>query len=145
VFSWNPVETDFFETDITITGYRTHHSLTFPPREQLQRNINAYLTQYASLEAVRAKQLAQKRSEPDEDGFITVTRGGRTGPARLEEAQAAAERLKARDEKRVGKAFYRFQTREERKKRERELKDRFEEDVKRVKDLRSRRGGIEPE
>jgi ribosomal RNA-processing protein 7 len=63
----------------------------------------------------------------------------------MEEAQAAAERLKERDEKRVGKAFYRFQTREERKKRERELRDRFEEDVKRVQDMRQRRGRIEPE
>jgi ribosomal RNA-processing protein 7 len=126
-------------------GYKTHHTLTYPPREQLKHNINTYLTQYAALEAVRSKQLAKKRSEPDEDGFITVTRGGRTGPARLEDAQAAAERLKARDEKRVGNAFYRFQTREERKKRERELKDKFEEDVKRVQDLRNRRGKIAPE
>jgi ribosomal RNA-processing protein 7 len=127
------------------TGYKTHHTLTFPPRNQLQQNINTYLTRYAALEAVRTSQLARKRNEPDEDGFVTVTRGGRTGPARLEEVQAAAERLKERDEKRVGKAFYRFQTREERKKRERELRDKFEEDVKRVQEMRSRRGRIEPE
>jgi ribosomal RNA-processing protein 7 len=82
---------------------------------------------------------------PDEDGFITVTRGGRAGPARIEEAQAAAERLKEREKKRIGGDFYRFQTREGRKVKERELKDKYEEDKKKIQSMRERRGKIRPE
>ena len=126
-------------------GYRKHHALIFPPRDVLQSNVNAYLAEYAALEQERAKKLKQLRSEPDEDGFITVTRGGRVGPARIETAQAVAERHKEREKKRVGGAFYRFQTREEAKKRERELRKKFEEDVKRIEDMRRTKGKIRPE
>jgi ribosomal RNA-processing protein 7 len=126
-------------------GYQRHHALTFPPRDVLQRKVNAYLTEYASTEEARAKKLKQLRSEPDEEGFITVTRGGRAAPAKIETAQAIAERHKEREKKRVGGAFYRFQTREEAKKRERDLRRKFEEDVKRVREIRSRKGRIKPE
>jgi ribosomal RNA-processing protein 7 len=126
-------------------GYRKHHTLTFPPREALQTSANGYLAAYAAMEAQRAATLKSLRSEADEEGFITVTRGGRVGPARVETAQAVAERHKEREKKRVGGAFYRFQTREEAKKRERELRKKFEEDVKRVEEMRTRKGRIKPE
>ncbi|KAF2429420.1 hypothetical protein EJ08DRAFT_635401 [Tothia fuscella] len=125
--------------------YRTHHTLTYPPKDILQQKINTYLTHFTKLESARSKLLLKQRSVPDEDGFVTVTRGGRAGPARLEEAQAAAERLKEREKKRIGGDFYRFQTREGRKLKERELKDKFEEDKKRVQSMRERRGKIRPE
>jgi ribosomal RNA-processing protein 7 len=127
------------------SGYRKHHSLTYPPKGILQHRINTYLTHFTKLEAARTKLLSKQRSVPDEDGFVTVTRGGRAGPARLEEAQAAAERLKEREKKRVGGDFYRFQTREGRKLKERELKDKYEEDKKRIQSMRERRGKIRPE
>jgi ribosomal RNA-processing protein 7 len=111
----------------------------------LQEKVNSYLSAFAALESARSKRLAKQRSVPDEDGFITVTRGGRTGPARLEEVQAAAERLEEREKRRTGGDFYRFQSRDERKKRENELKRKFEEDRKRVEEIRQRRGKIRPE
>jgi ribosomal RNA-processing protein 7 len=111
----------------------------------LQTSANTYLAQYTTLEAIRAAQLKQLRSEPDEDGFVTVTRGGRQGPARLEAAQATQERHKERDKKRVGGLFYRFQGREERKKREIDMRRRFEDDVKKIEDVRKRKGVVLPE
>jgi ribosomal RNA-processing protein 7 len=126
-------------------GYLAHHARTYPSRRVLQEKVNAYLSAFAALESARSKQFAKQRNVPDEDGFITVTRGGRTGPARLEEAQAAAERLKEREKKRTGGDFYRFQSREERKKKENELKRKFEEDRKRVQEMRQRKGKIRPE
>ncbi|KAE9976119.1 hypothetical protein EG327_008224 [Venturia inaequalis] len=125
--------------------YRTHHTLTFPSRAALQRSVNTYLTHFTALESARSSLLSRQRQVPDEDGFVTVTRGGRAGPARMEEAQAAAERLKEREKKRVGGDFYRFQTRESRKLKERELRDQFELDRKRVQEMRERRGKIRPE
>lgn len=96
------------------------------------------MTRYAMLEAQRARRAKRLRQEPDQDGFITVTRGGRTGPARQEEALAAAERQK---QKTGGgfKDFYRFQLREERKKAQGELLRKFEEDRRKVEEMKSRR------
>jgi ribosomal RNA-processing protein 7 len=147
---WSPSQVFFVDTGTLSNsnihpGYKEHHSLTYPSKTELKQNVNAYLAHYAALEETRSKKLKQLRSEPDEDGFVTVTRGGRAGPARMEEAQAAAERLKEREKKRVGGAFYRFQTREEAKRKERELVVKFEADARKLKDIRDRRGRIRPE
>jgi hypothetical protein len=85
---------------------------------------------------------------PDADGFVTVLPGAgqRRAPAKIADAQAAAERLKEREKKRIGgAAFYRFQVRERAKKKEREVRGRFEEDVRRLGELRKRRGAVRPE
>jgi ribosomal RNA-processing protein 7 len=75
-----------------------------------------------------------------------VTRGGRAGPARLEEAEAKAKELEQRKRNNgVKDDFYRFQNREKRKEAEGLLKRRFEEDRRRVQDMRMRRGAIRPE
>ena len=96
------------------------------------------MTAYAAQEASRARALARQRQEPDEDGFITVTRGGRTGPARQEEAQELAKKQK---EKQKGlEDFYRFQTREKRKEKAGELIKKFEEDKEKVKKMKEKRG-----
>jgi hypothetical protein len=73
--------------------------------------------------------MAKRRQEPDEDGFITVVRGGRVAPARQEEARAVLEKKK---EKGTHEGFYRFQAREDRKKRQLQLLAKFEEDKKKV-------------
>ncbi|KAI9777532.1 MAG: Ribosomal RNA-processing protein 7 [Geoglossum umbratile] len=122
--------------------YLTHQTLRYPPSSALQSSIDAFLTAYANTEAARARHLARKRQEPDEDGFITVVRGGRTGPARHQEAAAAADRQKGKGEYRD---FYRFQLREERKKNVGELVRRFEEDKRKVEEMKGRRGKFKPQ
>ena len=119
-------------------GYQVHHRLRFPSRATLQRSVDVYLTRYAALEAQQARRAKRLRQEPDADGFITVTRGGRMGPARPEEAQLAAER---QTKKRGAglKNFYRFQLREERKKAQNELLRQFEQDRRTVDAMRTRR------
>lgn len=97
------------------------------------------MTQFNAMEAQRARQNKRLRQEPDEDGFITVTRGGRTGPARHEEANAAAERQKQKASTGL-KDFYRFQVREERKKAQGELLKKFEEDRRKVEEMKKKRG-----
>lgn len=96
------------------------------------------MTAFAAREAAQAALLTRKRHEPDEDGFVTVTRGGRNGPARQEVAQTQAENHKAR---RKGlEDFYRFQTREKRKAQAGELRRKFEEDRETVRKMRENRG-----
>ncbi|CAF9920483.1 Ribosomal RNA-processing protein 7 [Imshaugia aleurites] len=95
--------------------YLNHHSLTYPNKTQLLESVNNYMTAFAGKEASQARSLARQRQEADADGFVTVTRGGRTNPARQEAAQEQAEKQK---EKQKGlEDFYRFQSREKRKQR----------------------------
>ncbi|OBW66659.1 MAG: putative MFS transporter [Aureobasidium pullulans] len=122
--------------------YLSHHALRFPSTAALQASVDAYMTSFAEQEATRARALARQRAEPDEDGFVTVTRGGRMGPARLEEAQEKAEKQK---EKAKGKEdFYRFQMREKRKEKANELLKGFEEDRKKVEAMKMRRNKFRP-
>lgn len=109
----------------------------------LQSAVDAYMTQYNALEVERAHQAKRLRQEPDEEGFITVTRGGRIGPAaRRQEgaAEAAAERQKKKAATTGLKDFYRFQVREERKKAQGELLRKFEEDRRKVEEMKKKRG-----
>ncbi|KAI4752731.1 hypothetical protein E4T52_15045 [Aureobasidium sp. EXF-3400] len=122
--------------------YLSHHALRFPATSVLQASVDAYMTAFADQEASRARALARQRAEPDEDGFVTVTRGGRMGPARQEEAQEKAELQK---EKQKGKEdFYRFQMREKRKEKANELLKGFEEDRKKVEAMKMKRNKFRP-
>ncbi|KAH7390868.1 ribosomal RNA-processing protein 7-domain-containing protein [Phaeosphaeria sp. MPI-PUGE-AT-0046c] len=126
--------------------YRKHNELTYPTPTSLQASLNAYLTQFNALEVLRNKHRKTARSVPDEEGFVTVTRGGRAGPARVEEAERKKEELEARKKKNAVKDdFYRFQNREKRKEQEMGLRRRFEEDQKRVERMREGRGKVRPE
>jgi ribosomal RNA-processing protein 7 len=128
------------------TGYKAHNALVYPQPTILQSSINAYLTQFNALETLRNRLRKTSRSVPDEEGFVTVTRGGRVGPARLEDAEKKKAELEERKRNNgVKDDFYRFQNREKRKEAEGLLKRRFEEDRRRVEEMRERRGRIRPE
>ncbi|KAL8698544.1 MAG: hypothetical protein Q9201_006513 [Fulgogasparrea decipioides] len=123
--------------------YLNHHKLQYPNRNQLLESVNTYMTEYAAREAAQARTQARQRQVPDEEGFITVTRGGRTDPARQEAAQQLAEKQK---EKKKGlEDFYRFQTREKKKAKAAELLKKFEEDKKKVRRMKEGRGTFRPE
>ncbi|KAI9848299.1 MAG: Ribosomal RNA-processing protein 7 [Sclerophora amabilis] len=121
--------------------YLTHHRLRYPSRHALQSMVDVYMTRYAQLEAERVRQAARLRQEPDDDGFVTVTRGGRAGPARQEEAQQAVERESKKQKGTTDlKDFYRFQVREERKRKQVDLVKKFEEDKRKVGEMKRQRG-----
>lgn len=84
---------------------------------------------------------------PDEDGFVTVTRGGRVGPARKADAESKRVEMEEKERKKREEMgdFYRFQTRERRKAEQGELVKRFEEDRKRVEAMKEKRGKFRPE
>lgn len=119
--------------------YKALHQATCPSPENLLVSVTNYLTTYQTVEASRAKALARAGTVPDADGFVTVTRGARTGPARTEAVTQALEKEKAKAEKRIGDNFYRFQVREKAKERERELRRQFQDDVRKVEKLKARR------
>ena len=125
--------------------YLSHHKLRYPDPAVLQSSTDEFMAAFSIQEAERAQQLARQRSLPDDDGFVTVTRGGRTGPAREEEAKAKEENLKKREKNRVKDDFYRFQVREKKKEQAKDLVKGFEEDRRRVEEMRRRQGRLRPE
>lgn len=120
--------------------YLSHHKLRYPDHDTLQSSVDAYMAAFTAVENERARQLARQRSVPDEDGFITVTRGGRNAPASEGQTKAKEEELKKRDKNRVKDDFYRFQLREKKKEQAKSLVQGFEEDKRRVEEIRRRSG-----
>lgn len=128
------------------SGYLAHHRLTYPTKQTLQSSINTYLSSVTRLETLRDRMAARARNVPDADGFITVTRGStRNKPVSADAAQAAAARAEEKGKGKAGPEFYRFQVRERRKERDRELKREFEDDVRRIREMKERKGKIRPE
>lgn len=127
--------------------YLTHHSLRFPDNRTLQRHVDEFMTSFNANEEEKARREKRMRNVPDEDGFVTVMKGGRTGPARKAEAEEKQRILEEREKKkREGMGdFYRFQMRERRKEEQAELVRGFEVDRKRVDEMRERRGRFRPE
>lgn len=129
--------------------YLTHHKMRYPDHAMLQANIDTFMTNWNKREEEKARLTKKQRNVPDEDGFITVTRGGRTGPARMEDAEAKRlEKEEKERRKREGlseKPFYRFQLREIRKAEQAELVKRFEEDKSRLLRMKEKRGRFKPE
>lgn len=126
-----------------------HNALTYPSRTALQDSVDAFFVLYNRREQEAAELAKRLRNEPDEDGFVTVTRGGgaRSNPARAHEAEEARRRLAEREaRKREGLTnFYRFQLRERQKEEQAALLERFEEDRRKVSAMREKRGKFRPE
>ena len=110
----------------------------YPDKTQLLESVNNYMTAFASKEASEARMQAKQRQEADAEGFVTVTRGGRTNPARQEAAQGLLEKQK--EKQRGLEDFYRFQSREKKKEKAKELVKKFEEDKEKVRKMKEKRG-----
>ncbi|KAH7025939.1 meiotic recombination protein DMC1 [Microdochium trichocladiopsis] len=126
---------------------KAHNKLSYPGTEAVQAAVDAYFTLFNRREA-EAEQLAKRlRNEPDEDGFVTVTRGGRNAPARMDEAEEAKKRMLERAQKKKDETqdFYRFQMRERRKAEQADLLRRFADDKRKVEAMREKRGKFKPE
>jgi len=129
--------------------YLAHHKLQYPDATVLKMNVDAFMTEFNRKEEEKAKMEKRMRNVPDEDGFVTVTRGGRTGPARSEEAEQKRLEMEERERKKreelQSAGFYRFQVREQRKAEQGELVKKFEEDRKRVGAMKEKRRRFRPE
>jgi ribosomal RNA-processing protein 7 len=129
--------------------YATHNRMKYPDTSTLQIHIDNFMISFNNREEEAAKAAKRMRNVPDEDGFVTVTRGGRTGPARKEDAEQKRRELEEKERKKreglENGGFYRFQVRETRKREMGELVKGFEEDRKRVEGMKKERGRFRPE
>ncbi len=126
---------------------RSHNILSYPDRILVEDAVDTFFAIFNRKEN-EANELAKRmRNEPDEDGFVTVTRGGRNAPARKEEAEEARKKMVEKQEKKKQEMtnFYRFQLRERKKEEQADLIRRFQEDRKRITEMREKRARFRPE
>ncbi|KAL9053675.1 MAG: hypothetical protein Q9162_004626 [Coniocarpon cinnabarinum] len=139
---WGGEEVDAKVPSLGSDRYRRHEAMRFPSHEVLQEAADRFMTAFGQYEEANKREQTRLRSQPDEDGFITVTRGGKEGPVRSEAAseRLAKQRKKEKDKVEGMTDFYRFQNRERRKQAEKELLRKFDEDKKRVEEMRKSKG-----
>lgn len=121
--------------------YLAHEQLRYPDRAELLRTVNDFMTTFEQVAEARKREEAKKAGEPDEDGFVTVTSGPKLNSvAREEEMKELVAKQKKKEE--GLEDFYRFQSREKRKEKQQMLLRRFNEDRRKLQDLKMRRGKI---
>ncbi|KAK6841431.1 hypothetical protein PG987_002291 [Apiospora arundinis] len=124
-----------------------HNKLVYPGNAAMQAVVDAFFTVYNRKEAEAERLARELRNEPDEDGFVTVTRGGRVAPARMDEAEEAKRKMLERQEKRKGETqnFYRWQLREKKKAEQAAFLAEFEEDKNKLRAMREKRRKVQPD
>ncbi|KAJ5175543.1 DNA repair protein [Penicillium canariense] len=124
-----------------VARYLAHESRRYPERGALLRTVNDFMTIFQQVGEARRREESRKAGEPDEDGFVTVTHGPKLNSvAREDEVREIVERQKKKTE--GLEDFYRFQSREKRKARQQLLLRRFDEDKRKLHDIKMRRGKI---
>lgn len=125
-------------TGMGVARYSQHHKLRFPSTAHLQGAVDAFMAAFNAEEARQAAAARRRSQQVDEDGFVTVTRG-----SRINADEEAKRLLLEKERKKTTSAgmggFYRFQVREERKKRHLELIRKFEDDRKIVEERKKGR------
>jgi ribosomal RNA-processing protein 7 len=121
--------------------YLSHERRRYPARRELLTAVNDFMTVFAQVSEARKREEAKKYAEPDEDGFVTVTNGPKLNSVAREEEM---KELIAREKKKAEglEDFYRFQSREKRKERQQELLKKFDEDKRKLADIKMRKGKI---
>ncbi|OAA43257.1 hypothetical protein NOR_04624 [Metarhizium rileyi] len=133
--------------DLGSSWISTHLQLSRVDKSATQAAVHAFFNAFNRKEKAAVELAKRLRNEPDEDGFVTVTRGGRAAPASRNEAEEAKQRMidKAAKKKSELSNFYRFQLREQRKKEQARLLRRFQEEKRKVNAMRERHGKFKPE
>ncbi|CAG8538502.1 7224_t:CDS:2 [Funneliformis mosseae] len=116
-----------------LRDYRLHR----PVQIKLQEAVDEYIVNFEEAELERRKDLEAKLNQPDEDGFITVTRVGRRNvntDGTITVTAAKAEEIKnLKPKNKELTDFYRFQMQLI------DLRKKFEEDKEKIAKLKASR------
>ncbi|KAJ9489347.1 hypothetical protein VN97_g3919 [Penicillium thymicola] len=127
-----------------LNRYVAHERMQYPDRGTLLRAVNEFMTTFTHVSEARKRDDHKRLAVPDEDGFVTVSHGPKLNSvAREEEMRELVEKQKKKGE--GLEDFYRFQSREKRKERQNQLLRRFDEDKKKLAEIKARKGKIRPE
>ena len=126
---------------------KAHNRLAYPDRAVVEEAVDRFFAIFNRKEHEAVELSKRLRNEPDEDGFVTVTRGGRNAPAKKEEAEEARKKMVEKQDKKKEEMtnFYRFQLRENKKAEQADLVRRFQEDRQKVAEMREKRTKFKPE
>lgn len=138
--SLNPLSTPEKPIICGIQKWVREYNKSIPDPEVLQKEINQFMLEYDKQTEEQKKQ-EQMAGEEDEDGWITVTKHGRN-PG-LSRKEIVEQKIKAKIEKNKKKKelrnFYTFQIRDSKMKHLANLRQKFEEDKKKINALKQAR------
>lgn len=138
--SLNPLSTPEKPIICGIQKWVKEYNESIPDPEVLQKEINQFMSEYDKQTEEQKKQ-EQLAGEEDEDGWITVTKHGRN-PG-LSRKEIVEQKIKAKIEKNKKKKelrnFYTFQIRDSKMKHLANLRQKFEEDKKKINALKQAR------
>ncbi|RIA90590.1 ribosomal RNA-processing protein 7-domain-containing protein [Glomus cerebriforme] len=122
-----------------LQDYRLHR----PDQSKLQEEVDEYMCKFEEAELERHKALEAKLNQPDEDGFIMVTRVGRRSTntdGTITVTAAKPEEIKSlKPKNKEFTDFYRFQKREAKRNKIIDLRKKFEEDKEKIAKLKAAR------
>jgi ribosomal RNA-processing protein 7 len=139
------------KTGILAVAERYRASCNFMSRSELLKECNAVMQAYEDAEEEKRRAQEVVRSQPDDDGFVTVSYSTAVGSKTdLEESITATTPSRRKGNKRSRKKkegvgntelqdFYRFQRRDNKKRTLEDLRNQFEEDLKKVKRMKEDR------
>lgn len=124
-----------------LNRYVAHERMQYPDRGTLLRTVNEFMTTFTQVAEARKREDRKRLAVPDDDGFVTVSHGPKLNSvAREDEMRELVEKQKKKAE--GLEDFYRFQSREKRKERQNQLIRNFDEDKKRLAEIKARKGKI---
>ncbi|CAH3190856.1 unnamed protein product [Porites evermanni] len=110
----------------------------YPDTTNLQAEIDEFMAKFDENKEQMDKEAAEALNQPDDEGWVTVGRSGRNPAApRLDPAELEEKRKKKK--KRALLNFYQFQQRESRREHIANLRKKFDEDKKRIAEMKSAR------
>ena len=119
-----------------LDGLLAAHRAARMPAEQLQAQVEAYCGAFEEAEEREREAKRRAEEEPDDDGFVMVTsKRVKTG----DEATNKKSRLRSKKKKKELTNFYAHQIRETKRNQLMELRQKFEEDKKRIEKLKAGR------
>jgi ribosomal RNA-processing protein 7 len=133
------------QVGVLAVARRYRESCKLLSRSRLLEECNAVMQAYEAAEEAKRRAQEAARSQPDDDGFVTVSYSSAVGSKEeLEESMTATTPSRRKGNKRSRKKkqavgsqelpdFYRFQRKETRKRTMEELRKQFDEDLKKVK------------
>ncbi|KAK9768151.1 hypothetical protein K7432_001445 [Basidiobolus ranarum] len=140
---WDLPETPKEKLLVGLEKYEYMYQRTRMDPEALQAQIDDFMKKFSEAQHEAAQAEAALYNVPDEDGFITVTRKGRRnnntdGKISVTAIKAEeAQNLKPKKKELVD--FYRFQMREAKRDKLVELRKKFEDDKKKIQQLKTAR------
>lgn len=119
-------------------AYMAHHQSMFPEEHDLQKKADEYMELFAKREELDRQEAEAAADHIDEDGFRTVVYKHRKRMADV--APISETDLPKRKKRSLEKSdFYRFQLREQRKTEMSDLLKRYQDDKKKVEELKERK------